>query len=77
MQGSLVSKILKSARHEIRSASLDEVLIRDFLAIDWKLIRAVTCGVAAKRSVVLAAFVSDAWRAVGDSSTSGACPSLV
>ena len=45
-----------------------------FLLLIGKLIRAVTCSMAEKRSVVLAAFVSNAWRAVGDSSTSGACP---
>ena len=66
-------RFLKSARHEIRSASLDEVLIQDFLAVDWKLIRAAACE-AAKRSVVLAAFVSNAWLVVADSSTSGVCP---
>ena len=67
-------RFLMSARHEIRSASLDEVLIQEFLAVDWKLIRAVTCCVPEKRSVVLAAFVSNAWRAVGDPSTSRLCP---
>lgn len=54
------NRFLKTPRHEIRSAGLDRVNMSDFARCNWKLIR--LAGVdAARRSVMLAAFVSCAW----------------
>ena len=51
---------MKTPGHEIWSAGLDRVNMSDFARCNWKLIR--LAGVdAARRSVMLAAFVSCAW----------------